>query len=244
MGLASALALRRHGASVAILDRDRGRAERAAALLGDETPAFVIDALDSIALEFAVSEVASRLGGLEILVNVVGMTHFSTLDATSVDAFRSEFELNLTHVFVAASAFARLPSECSSGRAVVHIGSSAGLRSAPSHGAYGAAKAALAALTQTMAVEWASRGIRVNCIAPGIVKTDRMVGTPELDALVAEIVPLRRRGTQDEIGSVVLFLVSDLSSYITGQTVVVDGGVMSEFPLPNPTWPGSLFGEA
>jgi 3-oxoacyl-[acyl-carrier protein] reductase len=84
----------------------------------------------------------------------------------------------------------------------------------------------------------------VNCIAPGIVKTDRMVGTPELDALVAEIVALRRRGTQDEIGGVVLFLVSDLASYITGQILVVDGGAMSEFPLPNPTWPGFLFGRA
>jgi NAD(P)-dependent dehydrogenase (short-subunit alcohol dehydrogenase family) len=125
MGLASALALRRHGASVVILDRDRGRTEWAVALLGDETPALVIDPLDSVALESAVGEAASRLGGLEILVNVVGMTHFATLDATSADAFRSELELNLTHVFVAASAFARLPSDCSSGRAVVRSCTSA-----------------------------------------------------------------------------------------------------------------------
>lgn len=241
MGFAAAAAMSLHGAEVAIVDRDEARAKAAAARLGDGATALVADALDSRALEDAIAEAAGP-ARLDILVNVVGMTHFSLLDETSVEAFQDELNLNLTHVFVAAAAVARLAREDGRGGAIVHIGSVAGLRGAPAHGAYGAAKAALSALTRTMALEWAPRGIRVNCIAPGIIRTDRMQGTPELDAVVADIVPLGRRGTQDEIGGVVLFLVSDLASYITGQTIIVDGGVMSTFPLPNPTWPGKLFG--
>jgi NAD(P)-dependent dehydrogenase (short-subunit alcohol dehydrogenase family) len=241
MGFASASALHEHGARVAVVDIDADRVKRAAERLGGDTPALVVDVRQSEELEAAVARAAEALGGLDILVNVVGMTTFSLLEDTSADAFRAELEQNTTHVLVAARAFARLP-DAGRKRAIVHIGSVAAMRGAPAHGAYGAAKSALGALTQTMALEWAARGIRVNCIAPGIIKTDRMAGTPELDDVVAGIVPLGRRGKQEEIAAVVLFLVSDLASYVTGQTLVVDGGVMSTFPLPNPTWPGDLFG--
>ena len=105
-----------------------------------------------------------------------------------------------------------------------------GLQSAPHHAAYGAAKAGLVSLVRTMAVEWAPHGIRVNCIAPGSIITPRIPDTPELREQTSQgLIPMKRRGTTDEIGKAAVFLLSDLASYVTGHTLPVDGGWMSAF---------------
>lgn len=107
------------------------------------------------------------------------------------------------------------------------------LSSAPLHGAYGAAKAGLIALTKTLAVELAAAGIRVNSVAPGAVRTPRLmeITTEERRAESARHVPLGRLAEPEEIAKVVLFLASDLASYVTGQTIVADGGATAQFPL-------------
>jgi NAD(P)-dependent dehydrogenase (short-subunit alcohol dehydrogenase family) len=115
----------------------------------------------------------------------------------------------------------------------VAIASVSGLRSAPRHGAYGAAKAGLMALVRTLAVELAADGVRVNAVAPGAVLTPRVAAL--LDearrAESAASIPLGRFAAPDDIAHAVTFLASDLASYITGQTLVVDGGATVQFPL-------------
>src|SRR5262249_36538917 len=124
------------------------------------------------------------------------------------------------------------PNQNPSGRAVVNISSIAGITAAADHGAYGAAKAALVSLTRTMAVEWGPLGIRVNSIAPGTIATDAHTISQDLRAFRSSAIPLRRVGEQDDIGKAVLFLASDLASYVTGQTLTVDGGILCRTPLP------------
>jgi NAD(P)-dependent dehydrogenase (short-subunit alcohol dehydrogenase family) len=117
--------------------------------------------------------------------------------------------------------------------AIVAIASVSGLRSAPRHGAYGAAKAGLMALVRTLAVELAADGVRVNAVAPGAVLTPRVAAL--LDearrAESAASIPLGRLAAPDDIAHAVTFLASDWASYITGQTLVVDGGATVQFPL-------------
>jgi 3-oxoacyl-[acyl-carrier protein] reductase len=115
----------------------------------------------------------------------------------------------------------------------VAIASVSGLRSAPGHGPYGAAKAGLMALVRTFAVELAASGVRVNAVAPGAVLTPRILErtSPERLAEGARAIPLGRQAQPEEIANAVLFLASDLASYVTGHTLVVDGGATAQFPL-------------
>jgi NAD(P)-dependent dehydrogenase (short-subunit alcohol dehydrogenase family) len=119
------------------------------------------------------------------------------------------------------------------GGAIVSIASVSGISSAPLHGAYGAAKAGLIALTKTLAVELAASAIRVNSVAPGAVRTPRLMEmtSEERRAESARHIPLGRLAEPEDIAKVVLFLASDLSSYVTGQTIVADGGATAQFPL-------------
>jgi NAD(P)-dependent dehydrogenase (short-subunit alcohol dehydrogenase family) len=119
---------------------------------------------------------------------------------------------------------------------IAFVGSVSGVYGAPFHGAYGAAKAGAMALGRTMAQEWARHGIRVNTVAPDMIATPRVAGQyanmgkdPD-DVARAEGHPLGRFGHPQEIAGALVFLVSDLSSYMTGQTVIVDGGVHAAFP--------------
>ena len=123
--------------------------------------------------------------------------------------------------------------EQGTGGAIVSIASVSGLSSAPLHAAYGAAKAGLIALTRTLAVELASSGIRVNAVAPGAVLTPRVAErqTEERRAESARSIPMARYAEPEEIAKAVVFLASDLASYVTGQTLVVDGGATAQFPL-------------
>src|SRR5262249_32623810 len=119
------------------------------------------------------------------------------------------------------------------GGAIVSVASVSGLSAAPLHGAYGAAKAGLISLTKTLAVELAASGIRVNAVAPGAIATPRALAmtSPERRAESARAIPMGRWGEPEEIAKAVTFLASDLASYITGQTLVVDGGATVQFPL-------------
>src|SRR5262249_20617010 len=108
----------------------------------------------------------------------------------------------------------------------VMVNSTAGVRAAANRAAYGASKAALGSLTVTMAREWGPRGIRVNGVAPGITRTDRSTHSSEEEARLSAHIPLRRIGDQMDVARTILFFASDLASYVTGQTLVIDGGAL------------------
>jgi 7-alpha-hydroxysteroid dehydrogenase len=166
-------------------------------------------------------------GHLDIWVNNVGGSDdkdVHQLVDTSDEIFRSQLELNLTSAFQGCkAAAARMPD----GGVIVNITSGAGTRGSPNTGPYAAAKAGLINLTQTLALELAERGIRVNCVSPGPVITEaylEVLGIEhQLDELVRTI-PLGRAGTADDIAAMVLFLCSPAASWITGEHHLVAGG--------------------
>jgi len=164
-----------------------------------------------------------------VLVNVVGRSSYKPLLEMSDDHFSTDLDRNMRYVLRICRAFAGRLVELGHGGAIVNIASVAGLLGAPGNAGYGAAKAALISLTRSMAVEWAAYGIRANCVAPGVVATDHWLSSrgdeaaPEA-ARRAASVPLGRLGAQEEVAKAVLFLASDMSSYVTGETLVLDGG--------------------
>jgi len=141
--------------------------------------------------------------------------------------------LNLRYFFLCAREVAAAMIKRDEPGAMLGIASVDGQRASPMRGAYGAAKAGLISLVQTMAVEWAPHRIRVNSIAPGHIVTPRLYDTPQrVNGYAKSLIPLRHRGEVDDIGKAALFLVSDLASYITGTTLDVDGGLLSANLFP------------
>jgi NAD(P)-dependent dehydrogenase (short-subunit alcohol dehydrogenase family) len=224
------------GANVAVLDREADRAENVSASVtkaGRKSLAIVEDVTKQGAAERGVAAAASAFGGLDLLVNVVGFAARSPLAEMSDELFDLDLSRNLRYFFRFGREFAKLPRP-EGPRAIVNIASIGGVQAAPGIGAYGASKAGLIALTKTEAVEWGSLGIRVNAIAPGSIITDRYQGAPELNERRAKAIPLGRLGQQTEIAKAVLFLASDLASYVTGHTLIVDGGITCRSANPGP----------
>lgn len=230
IGEATSVALARCGAAVAVLDVAPERAETVAAqvrAIGARSTAIVGSVTDAAAVDGLVERAATELGGpLDVLVTVVGSTKYRSLLDTSVDDWDLEQQYNLRYVFQFAKAFAaRLVTAGLPGSATF-VASVSGITGAPRHAAYGAAKAGLMQLTKSMAVEWAPHGIRVNAVAPGSIITPRLPDTAEWRAQVERSnLPMQRRGTTAEIANAVLFLSSGMASYVTGQTLAVDGGL-------------------
>ncbi|OAI39973.1 hypothetical protein AYO38_01380 [bacterium SCGC AG-212-C10] len=215
------------GAEVAVVDLVAERAESVAANVragGGKAVGFAADITDKDQARDAVLRAIKELGDLDILVNIVGAAYWAPLLDVEDDAFELELTRNMRYVFWTARAFARHCRDAGHGGAIASIASISGTRAATSHGAYGAAKAALMSLTKTMAVEWGPLGIRVNAVAPGSIRTERMGRTPEQEAAFAQIAPMGRTGHQSETAKVLTFFVSDLASYVTGQTLLMDGG--------------------
>lgn len=228
MGRRTALLLADLGANVAAVDRNAGRAEAVAAEVrarGVRGLAVCADVARPSACDEAIAR-AAQLGPLHVLVNIVGHSAFSSLLKMEEGVLEQQFAGNAAYVFYTGRAFARLARQDGHGGAIVNMASLAGLRGSPLLGAYGASKAALVSLTQTMAVEWGRYGIRVNALAPGETNTDRTHFSAETEAAVKGMVPLGRVGTQDEVAKAVVFLASNMSSMITGQVLVHDGGAM------------------
>jgi 2-deoxy-D-gluconate 3-dehydrogenase len=231
MGESTARLLAEAGCDVAVLDVERDRAEHVAEAVrgyGRRGEAIVANVLDDEQAAAAVAEADRLLGGLDVLVTIVGQALFTPLLAMTGEQWDSEQRRNLRYFFVVGREAARIMIRNGSKGAMCCIASVDGVQSAPIHGAYGAAKAGLIHLVKTMATEWAEHGIRVNAVAPGNISTPRLPETPETrEVMKQSLVPMARSGVTDEIGKPVLFLVSDMASYITGHTILVDGGWMA-----------------
>lgn len=231
MGESSALMLARAGCDVAVVDVVAERAAQVAdevAASGQRGAAITADVLDDEAVAGVIAQVEAALGAPDVLVTIVGQASFEPLLSMSADTWELDHRRNLRYVFGLGQAFANALIGRGAPGAMVCIASVSGLQASPLHAAYGAAKAGLVNLTQTMAAEWAQYGIRVNAVAPGTITTPRLGDTPEIHAFVqASNIPMKRSGTSDEVGAAVLFLASELAGYITGHTLAVDGGWMA-----------------
>lgn len=213
------------GARVAVLDVN----EAAATVVAEEIGglAFGVDVTDYDAVEGALRATADAFGGLTILFNNAGTANQSKLHDYSLEEWHRIVGVCLTGVFHGFKAGAPLML-ASGGGSIVSTASISGTRPAAGEGPYSAAKAAVAALTATAALEYAPT-IRVNAVAPGMIHTgltDPLVqGLPEFAGSFVDRTPLRRIGQPEDIADVVVFLCSDHARFITGQNLVVDGGL-------------------
>ncbi len=242
MGEATARFVARAGADVALVDIVAERAEAVAAVvtgLGRRGIPVVGDVLDDAQISRIVAEADRKLGGIDAMVSIVGAAAWGSLLDTTAEVWDQQLHLNLRYFFLTCQAVAKSMIARGTAGRIVGIASVDGQRASPMRGAYGAAKAGLISLVQTMAVEWAPHNIRVNAIAPGHIVTPRLYDTPQRsEGYANSLLPARRRGTTEDIGKAALFLVSDLASYVNGTTLDVDGGQMAANLFPR-GFPGS-----
>lgn len=228
LGKATATLLHSAGANVVVnfFDDPRGinrqRAEEAAANLGPRAIALPADVRDPAAVARMMGKIIDRFASLEIVINNAGILRDSSLKKMSGEDWREVLETNLTGVFnVCQQAGAVLAP----GGSIVNLASISAVLGFFGQANYAAAKAGVIGLTKVLSKEFAKRGIRVNAVAPGVVLTDMGKSIPEeiREQMLGQI-PLGRFGEPEEISRVILFLCSDLASYVTGQTIHVNGG--------------------
>ena len=226
IGRAIAGALHDQGARVAVLGRDLARAEATAAELGDRAMAVAADVGRADEAAKAVEAVEQQLGPVDILVNNAGLTRDGLLARMSEADWDAVLDANLKGAFLLMKAVTRGMMKRRWGR-IINITSVVGLTGNPGQANYAASKAGLIGLTKSVARELASRNVLVNAVAPGFIDTDmtRALTDQQREALQAQI-PLGRLGDSEDVAGAVLFLASDLAQYITGQVLVVDGGMV------------------
>jgi NAD(P)-dependent dehydrogenase (short-subunit alcohol dehydrogenase family) len=227
IGLATARRFLADGWRVALLDIDSETLNSTYNSLdrSDAVIAIHCDVADAEGVARALAIVADKFGRLDALVNNAAIALFKPILEVTYDDWSRVLAVNLTGPFLCAQAAIPLMRD-SGGGAIVNITSVSGLRASTLRTAYGTSKAGLAHLTQQQAVELASLGIRVNAVAPGPVDTAmaKAVHSPEIRAAYHDAIPLNRYGLEEELAEAIFFLCSERASYITGQTLAVDGG--------------------
>ena len=226
IGAATAAALSASGAHVMLSSRKLHDLERAAAAIDGDTAVFAANAGDPEAAQACVAATIDRFGAVDVLVNNAATNPYY---GPTLGISDSQFDKTVQVNWKGPLSWSRLVWEASMrdrGGSIVNVSSAGGLAVEPAIGIYNGTKAALIHLTRTLAAELAP-GVRVNGVAPGLVKTDMARAIWEADeAAIAARMPLQRLGEPADIANAVVFLVSDAASWITGQTLVVDGGVL------------------
>jgi NAD(P)-dependent dehydrogenase (short-subunit alcohol dehydrogenase family) len=230
IGQATAIRLGAEGARILAVDIDAAGAEQTAHQIksqGGEALGAGVDVADLAACEAAVVRAEQRFGGLDVLCNVAGILRPGHTTELEVSEFDRTIAINLAGTFYMCRA--ALPLLLDGGGAIVNMASAAALQGVPYNAAYCASKAGVVGLTQSLAVEYARRDVRVNCICPGGVMTPMTrSGFPveDLDAsLMARTAPLiPRLGKPEEIAALVAYLASDEAGFVTGEAVRIDGG--------------------
>jgi len=226
IGLAFARLLYEHGASVMLADRDGELAAKAAAELGDEqrVAACACDVTSESDVTAAVESTVDRFGRLDILVNNAGITRDASMRKMPLADFEAVIDVHLKGSWLCTRAAADAMRRNGSG-VIVNMSSMSGKTGNPGQTNYSAAKAGIVGLTKASAKELARHGIRVNAVQPGLIRTAMTEAMPsEVFAAFERDVPLGRAGEPHEVAGAVLFLASELSSYITGAVLEVGGG--------------------
>ncbi len=226
IGRAIAASLSQCGARVAVVGRDASQASAVAGELGGAAAGFACDVSDTNAVSALVASVEQSFGGVDILVNNAGLTRDNLLLRMKDDDWDAVLNTNLRAAFATIRAASRGMMKRRWGR-IINITSVVGITGNKGQANYAASKAGLIGLTKSVAKEYASRNILVNAVAPGFIETDM---TAALDigarAILAQQIPLERLGGTSDVANAVVFLASEMASYITGQVLVVDGGMV------------------
>lgn len=244
LGAATAAVLADLGVRVALLDVDAAAVrDRADALVarGHEALALEVDITSEDAVDDASRQVEEHFGRCDVLVNNAGIIDWSPLEDLRMEDWRRTMEVNVTGAFVCTRGFGRGMLERGSG-AIVNVGSVAGTVPQAFSGAYSPSKAALVMLARQTAIEWGPRGVRANAVSPGMMLSpmaERFLSDPESRARREAMLATQRIGAAEEVARVIAFLASPASSYLTGQDIVVDGGLLQMILrlLPRPGTP-------
>jgi NAD(P)-dependent dehydrogenase (short-subunit alcohol dehydrogenase family) len=231
IGAATARLLAQHGADIVIASRTADELEKTAASIREATGRRCLAVPTDVKEEDQVVRMVQRtvddFGRIDILINNAGGTRMGPLSGLTTKAWDSSFALNARSAYFCTREVGRHLVAQRSG-AIVNVSSGAGINGVKGGAHYASSKAALQMFTKVTAAEWGRHGIRVNCVAVGLVSSERAVDAwrvAKLDAsAMAASIPLGRPGTPDEVAYAIHFLASDAASYISGQTFAVDGG--------------------
>jgi NAD(P)-dependent dehydrogenase (short-subunit alcohol dehydrogenase family) len=229
LGARFARVLRARGADVVLAGRRSDRLAKLAGELGKDHVEWVpTDVTDESAVSRLVERAVDRFGRLDVMVNNAGAADGGPGEAAAIDDFERVLRVNLSAVFVGCREAARVMLTAGGG-SVINIASVAGLRSLSARypmAAYAASKSGVVGLTRELGAQWASRGVRVNAIAPGWFPTELTGQLRDRDQVswIEQRTPIGRAGRLEELDGALVFLASDASSYVVGQTLVVDGG--------------------
>ncbi len=237
IGRASALRLAQDGANVAVLDINGDMAESVASecrALGVLAHGYTVDVTSPEAVATTVASVIKDLGTIDILHVNAGRLRAGTILETDLEEWNRTLNVNVTGMFLVIKAAAPTMVKQGSG-AIVTTGSISGMFGEPALLAYTASKAAIVNMTRSLAIDFARDGIRVNCVCPGWVDTGfnnpqfehDSLSEAQIEEQIQRTVPMGRQGLPEEMASVVSFLASEDASYITGQTILVDGGLLA-----------------
>jgi NAD(P)-dependent dehydrogenase (short-subunit alcohol dehydrogenase family) len=224
-GIAEGLAA--FGASVAIWELNRATCASAAQAIG--ALGVVTDVRDSEQVDAALNRTVIELGTPSILVNNAGGVFKAPLLETSENGWDALYKSNLRHVLLCTQRIARGLVDAGQPGSIINVTSIEGVRAAPGYAAYGAAKAGVINYTKTAALELAPHNIRVNALAPDLTVTEGLlrISPDGLSESAGHMIPMGRPGHVDEMAGAAVFLASSMSSYITGQTIHVDGGTQA-----------------
>ena len=226
IGLAVARVFHASGAKVAIVGRDAGRARAVAAELGERSAGVACDVAVATQVEAALAAAEAALGPVDILVNNAGLTRDNLLLRLTDEDWDAVLDANLKGAFHTTRIVVKGMMKRRSGR-IINVTSVVGLTGNKGQANYAASKAGLIGFTKSVAKEYAARGILANCIAPGYIETDMTSGLPDAaKATLLQGIALGRLGRPEDVAGAALFLASDLAAYITGQVLVVDGGLV------------------
>ena len=225
IGRSVAATLHAAGARVALTGRSRDTADAAAAAIGEGAYAFACDVTDGDALRAAIAACEAQVGAIDILVNNAGVTRDNLLIRMTDEDWDAVLDANLKGAFIATQAVIKGMMKRRWGR-IINLTSVVGLIGNKGQANYAASKAGLIGFTKSVAREYAGRGVLVNCVAPGFIDTDMTAALPEAArSALLEAIPLGRLGAPEDVAAAILFLASGQAAYVTGQTIVVDGGM-------------------